>query len=388
MKKVLIKDIGKVITGNTPSKKNEEFYEISDIGFVKPDGIAASGITLVTDTKEYISEKARKKARVVKKGTVLVTCIGSIGKMGIVESVELAFNQQINAIAPNDSVLSKYLAYNILSNKRKLEAIANAPVVPIINKTQFENFEITIHDKIEEQENIVDILDKLTRIIDHKKQQLDEYDHLIKSRFVEMFGDPFLNDRGWASKPLREVVLDDCTISYGIVQTGDNQESGVPVFRPIDIVNNIPTRDSLKKTTDDISNKYKRTILKGRELLITVRANIADTYIIDDEFAGCNVGRGIVPIRTNEDVISLDFLKYQLDNECMKRELKAKAKGITLIQLNMEDLRIWPLIIPDKNLQDSFTDFAQHVDKLKFEVQKSLDENKRLFDSLMQEYFE
>ena len=71
---------------------------------------------------------------------------------------------------------------------------------------------------------------------------------------------------------------------------------------------------------------------------VTVRANIADTFIVDKEFMGCNVGRGIVPIRTQEDIMRLEFLKCLIDNKHLNDILKSKAKGITLIQLNMEDL--------------------------------------------------
>ena len=215
-------------------------------------------------------------------------------------------------------------------------------------------------------------------------QSLDE---LIKARFVEMFGDPVNNPKGWQKKQLQELVTDDCTISYGIVQTGDDQEEGVPVFRPVDIVNHIPTRSELKRTTEEISNKYKRTILKGRELLITVRANIADTYIVGEDFSGCNVGRGIVPIRTNEDVITLEFLKHQIESKHLNDNIKALAKGITLIQLNMEDLRELCLIVPPLSEQQSFVRFAKQVDKSKAQVQKALNETQLLFDSLMQKYF-
>ena len=187
-----------------------------------------------------------------------------------------------------------------------------------------------------------------------------------KARFVEMFGDPVDNTKGWKKQQLQELVTGDCTISYGIVQTGDDQEEGVPVFRPVDIVNRIPVCSELKKTTEEISNKYKRTILKGREMLITVRANIADTCIVGEEFAGCNVGRGIVPIRTQEDIIPLEFLKHQIDSKHLNDNIKAMAKGITLIQLNMEDLREIELIVPPIDMQREFIAFAEQVDKSKF----------------------
>lgn len=187
-----------------------------------------------------------------------------------------------------------------------------------------------------------------------------------------MFGDPVDNPMGWNKKRLQDIVSDDCSISYGIVQTGDDKEEGVPVFRPVDIVNRVPKLDELKKTTEEISNKYKRTILKGREMLITVRANIADTCIVGEEFKGCNVGRGIVPIRTKEDIMVLEFLKYLMDSKHLNDDIKRKAKGITLIQLNMEDLREVELIIPPVEQQKIFVDFAKKIDKSKVAVLKKL----------------
>lgn len=241
--------------------------------------------------------------------------------------------------------------------------------------------------KRQEQDKIVKVLNTIAGVIKSRQQELEKMDELIKARFVEMFGDAVDNPMGWEKRQLQGIVTDDCTISYGIVQTGDEQEEGVPVFRPIDIVNKVPKLVELKKTTEEISNKYKRTILKGRELLITVRANIADTCIVGEEFKGCNVGRGIVPIRTQEDIMVLEFLKYLLDSKHLNDDIKSKAKGITLIQLNMEDLREVELIIPPIEKQMAFVEFAKQVNKSKVAVQKALDETQLLFDSLMQKYF-
>lgn len=239
----------------------------------------------------------------------------------------------------------------------------------------------------QEQTKIVEELDRIINLIDLRTQQLKKLDELVKSRFIEMFGDPVDNPLHWDKKQLQEVVTDDCSISYGIVQTGDEQREGVPVFRPIDIVNRIPKLEELKKTTKEISDKYKRTILKGREMLITVRANIADTCVVGAEFTGCNVGRGIVPIRTKEDIIILEFLKHQLDSKHLNDNIKELAKGIALVQLNMEDLRQVELILPPIELQNEFLQFAQQTDKLKFEVKEALEKLEILKKSLMQQYF-
>ena len=164
--KVMLKEIGNIITGNTPSKNSKEFWNSKDICFIKPDIIADAGVYEICESNEYISECARKKARIVSKDSIFVTCIGSIGKIGITGEGEYAFNQQINAIVPNEKVNPRYLAYNLLFNKSRLIAIANAPVVPIINKSQFGEFVISIKPDISEQSKIVDILDKLSSLIE------------------------------------------------------------------------------------------------------------------------------------------------------------------------------------------------------------------------------
>ena len=272
-----------------------------------------------------------------------------------------------NVFSVSDNLDKQYLYYFLKSDiaLQRIKTVASGSVRDNLKLSMLYEFPINIRN-IEEQKDIVNKLDHIKNIIDLRKRELHQLDELVKARFVEMFGDPVNNPMEWSTKQLQELVTDDCTISYGIVQTGDDQEDGVPVFRPVDIVNHIPLRSELKKTTEEISNKYKRTILKGREMLITVRANIADTYIVGAEFSGCNVGRGIVPIRTKEDEMVLEFLKHQIDSKHLNDNIKKLAKGITLIQLNMEDLREVTLIVPPIEKQKIFIEFAKQIDNSKF----------------------
>ena len=314
--------------------------------------------------------------------SITVAARGTIGFTSVRREPFLPVVRLITVVPDTKKVSERYLYY-VLKNCKSYSTGTSIPqlTVPDIKKKSFELC------NIHEQEEIADRLDKVNEIIQLRKKELQLLEELIKARFVEMFGDAVENPLGWKKRQLQEIVTDDCTISYGIVQTGDDQEEGVPVFRPVDIVNRVPKLDDLKKTTEKISNKYKRTILKGREMLITVRANIADTYIIGEEFKGCNVGRGIVPIRTQENIIVLEFLKYLMDSKHLNDDIKSKAKGITLIQLNMEDLRAVELIVPPLEQQKAFVEFAKQVDKSKVVVQKALDGAQILFDSLMQKYF-
>jgi len=314
--------------------------------------------------------------------SITVAARGTIGYTAIRREPFLPVVRLITIVPDLSKVSERYLFY-ALKNCKPQSSGTSIPqmTVPDIKKNSINLLDIS------EQESIADRLDKLNVIIKLRTEEITKLDELIKARFVEIFGDPVDNPKGWRMKKLQELVSDDCTISYGIVQTGDDQEEGIPVFRPVDIVNHVPIRSELKKTTEEISNKYKRTILKGREMLITVRANIADTCIVGEEFAGCNVGRGIVPIRTNEDEMILEFLKHQIDSKHLNDNIKALAKGITLIQLNMEDLREISLIVPPLEQQKAYVEFAKQVDKSKVAVQKSLNEVKLLFDSLMQKYF-
>ena len=280
-------------------------------------------------------------------------------------------NQRVCKLIAKKGTNEEYLRFAMTKALKEIERRTAFVTVKHLSAKELNKLQLSVPD-LSKQNRVAEILSRLEKVIDFRRQELQKLDNLIKARFVEMFGDPVDNPMGWNKKRLQDIVSDDCSISYGIVQTGDDKEEGVPVFRPVDIVNRVPKLDELKKTTEEISNKYKRTILKGREMLITVRANIADTCIVGEEFKGCNVGRGIVPIRTKEDIMVLEFLKYLMDSKHLNDDIKRKAKGITLIQLNMEDLREVELIIPPVEQQKIFVDFAKKIDKSKVAVLKKL----------------
>lgn len=364
MNKVLIKEIGKVITGNTPSKSNLEYYDSNDIFFIKPDIINDLEVTNIEYTKEYISEKARNKARIVKRNTVFVTCIGTIGKIGIASGDEFAFNQQINAIEPNDRVLPRYLAYNLLFNKKRLINIANAPVVPIINKTQFESFSIDIDENLDKQKRIVEVLDKVKIVIDKRKKQLEELDKLIKSQFIEMFGDPIIN-----SKNLKIYLLSELSN----LKAGKNIKA-----------NNLHEQDQ----------KYQYPCYGGNGIrgYIEKFSHIGTFSLIGRQGALC----GNIQLATGEFYVTehavvvtpiVELNTYWLYYMLSFLNLNRLQTGAAQPGLNIEILNNVEIPFDNIDKQDKFACFAEQTNKQKFILQQNVYKLQELFNSLMKKFF-
>ena len=181
-----LKDIGSIITGNTPSTKDVDNYSSNDYCFVKPGDIGKDGITLINSTEYYVSEKAYLNSRKLPVGSVLVTCIGIIGKVGILLKNSIC-NQQINAILPNELICSEYCAFVIMLMRHKLEVIANAPVVPIINKGDFSNIRIPL-PQLNFQQLFAQKIEAIEKEKELIKQSIKETEELFNSRMDYYFG--------------------------------------------------------------------------------------------------------------------------------------------------------------------------------------------------------
>jgi len=180
-----LKDIGSIITGNTPSTKDVDNYSSNDYCFVKPGDIGKDGITLINSTEYYVSEKAYLNSRKLPVGSVLVTCIGIIGKVGILLKNSIC-NQQINAILPNELICSEYCAFVIMLMRHKLEVIANAPVVPIINKGDFSNIRIPL-PQLNFQQLFAQKIEAIEKEKELIKQSIKETEELFNSRMDYYF---------------------------------------------------------------------------------------------------------------------------------------------------------------------------------------------------------
>ncbi|EAH9952244.1 restriction endonuclease subunit S [Campylobacter lari] len=182
-------DIGEIITGTTPSKNNPNFYG-NEYPLFKPSDL--NGDMVIKYASDNLSKVGFDNARNLPKNTILIVCIGaSIGKVGL-SGVNGSCNQQINAIIPSSTFVSKYLFFVCLSNyfQEILKKNASQTTLPIINKTEFSKLKIPL-PPLQEQEQIASYLDRLSLNIKDLKQnyqmQIKNLQELKKSLLDKAF---------------------------------------------------------------------------------------------------------------------------------------------------------------------------------------------------------
>lgn len=163
-----IKDFGEVITGNTPSKKEEKYWN-GDFVWVTAQDFKGK---YINDSILKLTKFGKDKARVIPKDSVLVTCIASIG-LNAINKVECSTNQQINTICCNQEYNYEYVYYLVTYNTKNLKQLAGQTAVPIITKKSFEEFEVYAIENYDEQQKIADCLSSLDELIEATSRKVE-----------------------------------------------------------------------------------------------------------------------------------------------------------------------------------------------------------------------
>ena len=376
-------DIGQIITGNTPKPADIENYSSKDIAFIKPSDIQEDRLTLLSRAEFYISEHAREKARILAPGCILVTCIGIVGKVAI-NNIECAFNQQINAIVPDlKKCDTKYIAYAIQSQQHRLQDIANAAVVPILNKTQFSDIEISL-PPLDEQRHIAAVLDKVSGLIAKRWEQLRKLDELVKARFVEMFGDPVSNPYNWEKVSLSELA--DIRIGpFGsLLHKEDYIEGGHPLVNPSHIIDGKIVIDEKLTVSHQKYVELEAYHLKAGDVVMGRRGEMGRCAVVSQEDLLC--GTGSLLIRPKGKVTA-DYIQKIISFPSFKKMIEDMAVGQTMPNLNVPIVSAFQIIKPPVQVQENYYTFVTQVDKSKLTIRQSLDKLEVLKKALMQQYF-
>lgn len=356
--KVPLGSLGKVVTGNTPSKKDEKYWATEDVPFIKPGDIDESAVTYLADGTEYIADCAIGKARCVGAGAVLVTCIGTIAKIAVVNCNCIAFNQQINAIDVDRNVVDpQYLAYALKANNTRLKMLANAPVVPIINKRQFESFVLLIHSDLNVQREIVSQF----TAIGSQRQKLDEelcyLDDLVKSRFIEMFGDPEANNKGYPLVNLSDIAKYYGGLTYKPEQVSDE---GTIVLRSCNIQDGHIQLDDVVRVSGLIKERY---LVEPNDILMCSRNGsarlVGKAALINEGCEAMSFGAFMMIIRSAYNPYLLSFFSMP----AFRTQISTGTATINQITARM--LNGVKLPLPPEDSVRKYESYVRKVDKLK-----------------------
>lgn len=279
---------------------------------------------------------------------------------------------------------TKFVYYYLFVNIHLIERGFKGAGLKHISKKYIENLDIPIFP-IETQNKIVTVLDKTISLINKRKKNLKIIDELITAKFLEMFRH-LINSRS-KSEILKNLIVPNDKINYGVVQPGDEVSDGIPIIRVGDFNDFCIDSSGLKKIDLKIHNKHKSSILQGEEVLIVcVGATIGKVALVDKSIKGLNIVRAIARINCSKKLKNT-YLLNLLSTDFYQQKLKSLTRTVAQPTLNIKQIEELRIPIPPIDSQISFDKFYNKLIESKKKVKISLEELNYLFFSIYQKSF-
>ncbi|WP_448660743.1 restriction endonuclease subunit S [Enterobacter hormaechei] len=381
---VSIESVAKVITGKTPPKADSNCFG-GNIPFITPSELTDSDYLLKPDTT--LTEKGLATTKLIPKNSILVCCIGSLGKMAMAD-LPVATNQQINSVIfDEDKIYYRFGFYALKLLKNELKNIAPSTTVAIVNKSRFSELKIP-RPPLEEQRRIADILDKAADIRQKREQAVKLADDFLRATFLEMFGDPVANPKRWDVASLLE---------YGSFKNGMNftkGESGsvlkclgVGNFKSLATItcmdnideielNTLPSDDYLLKDGDIVfvrSNGNKALV--GR--CLTIYPNKEKVT-----FSGF-----CIRYRIEKSAITAEYLNFLFRTPSMKQQMLSGGQGANIQNISQGTLSALRIPVPPLEKQQTFSKIVSFHSELMKKINIDIVETNDMFGSISQTYF-
>lgn len=381
---VRLGDVIRVTSGGTPKRDVKEYYENGTIAWAKTGDLKSR---YLFQTEEKITEQGVKcsSAKVFPTGTVLVAMYGAtIGACSILK-VPASTNQACAALLPAKNISENYLYYYFAYNKDLLISLGVGGAQPNISGNVIKNLVLPL-PPLSIQQRIADALDKAFALIEMRKAQIEKLDLLIKSQFIEMFGDPVTNPKGWETLPLAETGTFKNGINFG------SNESGASLYC-------LGVGDFGDKMTIDNTERLSRIFLDKKP---------SEEHLLKDGdvvFVRSNgnkelVGRCVAVYPGNHETTFSGFcIRYRktLDSllvEYLLQVLKASStrykmigRGVNIQNLNQQLLSQLVIPIPPILLQQEFASTTRKIVEMKRQIEESLKASESFYNSLMKKCF-
>ncbi|WP_049895546.1 restriction endonuclease subunit S [Oribacterium sp. NK2B42] len=366
--------------GKTPSRNNPEYWDSEDNKWISIADLSKCG-KYIEETKEYLSDKAVNESGIslIPANTVIMSFKLSIGKTAITPE-PMYSNEAIMSFRDKHVVelLPDYIYY-MFSGKNWEEGTNKAVMGKTLNKATLSSVKISIHDIVKQHE-IVEVLDKLSSVIDNRQQELEKLDELIKARFVELFED--------GESPIK-TVEELCSEIVDCPHTTPKYEGELknPAIRTSEIKKGYIIWDSMRYVSDEeYEERVSRLRPEAGDIVYGREGTFGNAAVLPEGYKFC-LGQRVMLLRPDYTKCTSEYLLHAVISDDVYRQAVGKNNASTVAHVNVKDVKQFRIPLPSFDKQNQFADFVKQVDKSKVVVQKSLDETQKLFDSLMQQYF-
>lgn len=337
----------------------------------------------------YLSQEdfeAENKRTNIKPNDLLITIVGTIGRVAIVPNslTEFCVQRSVAVLKPKpEMVYNRFLMYYLQNMRPYLEQESRGVAQKGIYLKQLSNLSIIL-PPLDEQRKIAAVLDKVSDLIAKRRQQLDKLDELIKARFVEMFGDEHHLD-DWNCVSVGEVA--DICVGVVIKPTQYyTDQGGVPAFRSLNIgAMTIKNADWVYFTKEG-HEKNKKSIVCENDVLVVRSGAPGTACVVTKEFSGYNAV-DIIIAHPNIEKINSVFLAMFTNMPHGMNQIREKTGGAAQQHFNVGGYKELTVILPPIELQNQFAAFVEQTEKTKTTISESLQQLETLKKALMQEYF-
>ena len=389
---VRLGDICTVVSGSTPKTNISEYWD-GDIKWITPAELNEDSFYL-HDSVRHITDLGKEKTGLtyMPSGTVILSSRAPIGKTAIA-ACEMCCNQGFKNLICSDKIFNEYLYFFLSAKTEYLNSLGRGATFKEISKAIVENIMIPLPG-IEDQKQIAARFVQVEDLIRLRKEQLQQLDQLVKSRFIELFGDPVENPKGLPVKALKRLSV---LITNGNTPKGGSENyvpNGILFIRSQNVWRNRIDLDDVAYIDEKTHRSLRKSSLKHKDILITKTGRIntensslgrAALYLGEDDSA--NINGHVYLVRLDGSVVP-EYVISILTSEAYRKYIrKVCVGGIDKRQINLDQVEEFPIILPPVKDQTEFAAFVEQTDKLKLAVTEALAELETLKKSLMQQYF-
>lgn len=378
------------------AKLGEVCIQITDGSHNPPSGVEQSEYLMLSsknidddfitlDSPRFLSHSdyiAENKRTTVSEGDLLMTIVGTIGRVAIVpkELKGICLQRSVAVIKPEREVVNnRYLMYQLQNMRPFLEKEARGVAQKGIYLKQVSQLDIKLPE-LEHQMQIVKVLDKASKLIFLRRQQLAKLDELVKARFVEMFGEPAANPNRYKKKKLSEIAVYFNGLTYKPENVSDE---GMIVLRSSNIQNGKLDFEDVVRVDCAVKEKF---VVKENDILMCSRNGssrlVGKVALIKNVWEPMSFGAFMMIIRSDY----YWYLMTYFQMASFREQIKA-GTTTTINQITGRMLDSIMIPLPPVDVQNQFATFAERVDQQKQTVQQSLEKLELMKKALMQEYF-